>query len=143
YYTELAEAADPRLRTGEQLEWLAVLDAEQGNLDAALRHSDDPLRLVLPLFWPWHVRGRRREMREQAAAVLRRVGAVPPEGRELAHGLCRMLAGAEPPGVVLGSDHPAALLSWMFGNVVEAPPDVVDLAERHLARLHAHPDLWT
>ncbi|SDK50373.1 BTAD domain-containing putative transcriptional regulator [Nonomuraea jiangxiensis] len=143
YYTELAETAEPYLRTGEQLAWLAMLDAEQGNLDAALRHSDDPLRLVLPRFWPWIMRARLREMSEQAAAVLRRVGDVPPAGRELAHGLCRMLGGEGPTEVVLGSDHPAALNCWAMGAVLGPPADVVSVTERGMARLRAHPDLWT
>ncbi|MGW0806567.1 BTAD domain-containing putative transcriptional regulator [Nonomuraea sp. NPDC002799] len=143
YYTELAEAAEPYLRTGAQLTWLAMLDAEQGNLDAALRHSDDPLRCVLPRFWPWIMRGRRRELSEQAASVLRRVGDVPPPGRELAHGLCQVLSVGTVAEVVLGSDHPAALNSWALGSVAGPPADVVSLTERAAERLRAHPDLWT
>ncbi|MFI7634959.1 BTAD domain-containing putative transcriptional regulator [Nonomuraea sp. NPDC049400] len=142
YYTELAETADPHLRTGEQLKWLAVLDAEQGNLDAALRHSDDPLRLILPRFWPWIMRGRHREISEQATSVLRRVGDDPPPGRELAHGICQVLSGAPPTEAVLGSDHPAALNSWALAGA-GAPADVVRLTERQAARLRDHPDLWT
>ncbi|MFG1707486.1 BTAD domain-containing putative transcriptional regulator [Nonomuraea sp. M3C6] len=143
YYTGLAEAAEPYLRTGEQLRWLAVLDAEQGNLDAALRHSDDPLRLILPRFWPWIMRGRRREMSEQAASVLRRVGDVPPEGRELAYGLCLVLSGAEPTEAVRESDHPAALNWWAMATVLGPPANVVALTERGVERLRTHPDLWT
>ncbi|WP_420847166.1 ATP-binding protein, partial [Nonomuraea basaltis] len=143
YYTELAESAGPYLRTGEQLTWMAVLDAEQDNLDAALRHSGDPLRLILPRFWPWIMRGRRREMSEQAAAVLRRVGDVPPEGRELAYGLCRVLTGGEPNQAVRDSDHPAALNFWALGGVAGPPADVVELTERCVERLRTHPDLWT
>ncbi|MCK2213488.1 AAA family ATPase [Actinomadura sp. ATCC 31491] len=143
YYTELAEAAEPHLRTGGQLAWLATLDAERANLETALRHSDDPLRLVLPLLWPWIMRARLREMREQAAAVLARVGDVPPPGRELAHGLCRMLVGEPASAAVLGSDHPAALNFWAMGAVLGTPDDVVALTERGAARLRGHPDLWT
>ncbi|MEU6780244.1 BTAD domain-containing putative transcriptional regulator [Nonomuraea angiospora] len=142
YYTELAETADPHLRTGEQLKWLAVLDAERGNLDAALRHSDDPLRLVLPRLWSWIIRGRHREINEQAASVLRRVGDTPPAGRELAHGICRVLAGFAPTEAVLESDHPAALNSWALAGV-GTPADVVSLTERQSGRLRDHPDLWT
>ncbi|KAB8191469.1 AAA family ATPase [Nonomuraea phyllanthi] len=142
YYTALAETAEPGLRTGEQLRWLAVLDAEQGNLDAALRHSDDPLRLVLPRFWSWIMRGRYREMTEQAAAVLRRVGDAPPPGRELAHGICRAVTGSAPSRAVLDSDHPAALASWAISGL-GSPAGLVDLAERSVERLRDHPDLWT
>lgn len=143
YYTELAERADPHLRTGEQLTWLAMLDAEQGNLDAALRHSDDPLRVILPRLWPWIMRGRQREVGEQAAAVLARVGEVAPPGRELAHGLCEVVSGAGISRVVYESDHPAALNSWALGGVTEPPDDVVELTERGVARLRTHPDPWT
>ncbi|MFC4013260.1 BTAD domain-containing putative transcriptional regulator [Nonomuraea purpurea] len=143
YYTELAEAAEPHLRTGDQLAWLAVLDAEQGNLDAALRHSDDPLRLILPRFWPWIMRGRQREMREQVAALLRRVGDVPPAGRELAHGLCRVMTGGAATEAVLGSDHPAAVNSWALGGVDGPAAEVVSRIEDAVERLRTHPDLWT
>ncbi|MFB9840534.1 ATP-binding protein, partial [Actinoallomurus acaciae] len=39
YFLALAETAEPRLRGPAQLAWLARLDAEQGNLDAALGHA--------------------------------------------------------------------------------------------------------
>ncbi|MFG1618025.1 BTAD domain-containing putative transcriptional regulator [Nonomuraea wenchangensis] len=142
HYTELAERAEPHLRTGAQFAWLAVLDAEHGNLEAALRHAEDPLRLILPLFWPWIMRARLREIREQAAAVLARVGDVPPPGRELAHGLCRMLAGERASEAVRGSDHPAALNFWAMGAVLGTPDDVVALTERGAERLRDHPDPW-
>ncbi|MEU6794947.1 BTAD domain-containing putative transcriptional regulator [Nonomuraea wenchangensis] len=142
HYTELAERAEPQLRTGAQFAWLAVLDAEHGNLEAALRHAEDPLRLILPLFWPWIMRARVREIREQAAAVLARVGDVPPPGRELAHGLCRMLAGEPASEAVRDSDHPAALNFWAMGAVLGTPDDVVALTERGAERLRDHPDPW-
>ncbi len=37
YFTELAETAEPHLRRAEQLDWLAVLEAEHDNLGAAMR----------------------------------------------------------------------------------------------------------
>ena len=40
YFLEFAEAADPKLRGREQLEWLARLDADHGNLDAVPRDPD-------------------------------------------------------------------------------------------------------
>ncbi|MGW4797436.1 BTAD domain-containing putative transcriptional regulator [Nonomuraea sp. NPDC004297] len=143
HYTELAETAEPHLRTGAQLGWLATLDAERGNLDAALRHSDDPLRLILPLFRLWIMRGRWREMGEQAAAVLARVGDVPPAGRELAHGLCVALTGGGVNETLRESEHPVALNAYLLGGAPSEPGDLVELAERTLARLRHHPDLWT
>ncbi|MFG1685487.1 BTAD domain-containing putative transcriptional regulator [Nonomuraea sp. NPDC049269] len=144
YYAELAESAEPHLRTDEQVKWLAILDAEQGNLDAALRHSDDPLRIILPRLWPWMMRGRRHEIAAHATAVLRRVGDVAPEGRELAHGLCMMAAmGTEPTRAVLESDHPAALHSWAMIIALGPPRDVVAITEAGAERLRDHPDTWT
>lgn len=143
YYTELAETAEPYLRTGEQLTWLAVLDAERGNLDAALRHTDDPLRAVLPRFWPWIMRGRRREITERSAEVLERAGDIVPPGRELAYGLCLAATGGGLNEAVRASDHPAALNAWALATVMEPPEDVVELAERGVAELRGHPDPWT
>ncbi|MFG1701305.1 BTAD domain-containing putative transcriptional regulator [Nonomuraea sp. NPDC049309] len=143
YYTELAATADAHLRTGEQLKWLAVLDAERGNLDAALRHTDDPLRLITLRFWPWIVRGRYRELTEQASAVLARAGDVPPPGRELEHGLCVAMTGGPVSDVVRESDHPMALAAWTVGGSNGPRGEVVELAEKGLARLRTHPDLWT
>ena len=37
YFTELAETAEPHLRRAEQLEWLAMLEAEHDNIGAAMR----------------------------------------------------------------------------------------------------------
>ncbi|GAA3151995.1 AfsR/SARP family transcriptional regulator [Nonomuraea roseoviolacea] len=165
YYTLLAEEAGPGLRTGGQLHWLAVLDAEQGNLDAALERTDDPLRLFLARLWPWSIRGRRAEAAGWAAEVLARVGGTPPAGRELAHGLCRLITGTptrapaddrsrDPAGDGAGdpaddpaddavrlSDHPAAVASFALMPV--PPPDVVELAEATAERLRDHPDPWT
>lgn len=39
FFARLAEAAEPHLRSGEQLEWLARLSAEHDNLSAVLRTS--------------------------------------------------------------------------------------------------------
>ncbi|WP_214326389.1 BTAD domain-containing putative transcriptional regulator [Nonomuraea sediminis] len=143
HYTGLAETAEPYLRTGEQLEWLAVLDAEQGNLDAALRRTDDPLRLILPRLWPWIMRGRRHEAAEQAAAVLRRVGPVAPAGRELAHGLCKVIVTGEISEAVRESDHPAALNSFVLASLTGPPQGTVALTESAVERLGDHPDPWT
>ncbi|MDF3149234.1 BTAD domain-containing putative transcriptional regulator, partial [Streptomyces sp. T21Q-yed] len=58
YFRALAERAEPCLRGGGQLPWLARLDAERDNLDAALRHlvataPEDALRLMAALSWFW------------------------------------------------------------------------------------------
>ncbi|WP_447040221.1 BTAD domain-containing putative transcriptional regulator [Streptomyces sp. DSM 118878] len=85
YFLRLAETADPELRGGGQLPWLARLFGEHGNLDAALRHltRTDPrggLRLMAALSWYWRLRGIYGERRALALALLDAVGTEPPEG---------------------------------------------------------------
>jgi len=73
YYLALAEAASPRLIAADQAEWLDRLDAELGNLRAALAFSltqPDPepgLRLAASLYLYWVARGHAAE----GAGVLR------------------------------------------------------------------------
>ncbi|MFJ8579364.1 BTAD domain-containing putative transcriptional regulator [Micromonospora sp. NPDC093277] len=66
YYTDLAAHADARLRGAGQQEWLARLDAETGNLRAALAHGGG-LRLANALTWYWFLRGRFTEARRALA----------------------------------------------------------------------------
>jgi predicted ATPase/DNA-binding SARP family transcriptional activator len=89
WFLELAEAAEPELRSDQQTRWFAILEAEHDNLRAALaflgtsgRHRLR-LRLAVALSRFWYVRGhlgegRRRledalvDDREQPIALLRR-----------------------------------------------------------------------
>ncbi|WP_433364553.1 BTAD domain-containing putative transcriptional regulator [Actinoplanes sp. CA-142083] len=66
YFLELAARADPELRGPRQREWLAILDAERANLQAALTHGGG-LRLALALAWYWVLRGRLSEARAALA----------------------------------------------------------------------------
>ncbi|SEB42890.1 Predicted ATPase [Amycolatopsis tolypomycina] len=84
YFLRFAEEADPKLRTAEQLEWLARIDADYDNLLAALRWSTEhdvtlALRLVPLLAMYWWMRGRRFEGAGLSLAVVARC---PPELRE-------------------------------------------------------------
>jgi predicted ATPase/class 3 adenylate cyclase/DNA-binding CsgD family transcriptional regulator len=93
YYLALAEAAAPHLLADDQAQWLDRLDAELGNLRAAIAVSltqPDPqpgLRLAASLRVYWRARGHAAE----AADVLRRLldmpaaqGATLPRARALA-----------------------------------------------------------
>ena len=59
YFCELAETADPLLRTADQMRWFHLLSAEQDNMQAALRwavaRGDAPtaLRFVRALGYYW------------------------------------------------------------------------------------------
>jgi hypothetical protein len=71
----LANAAESGIRGSEQLAWLARLDAEHDNLQAALaealaRDPNGALRLVGPLLLPWWFRSRGRAARWWAEAAL-------------------------------------------------------------------------
>jgi non-specific serine/threonine protein kinase len=89
YYVTLAEQAAPHLQAADQAEWLDRLDAELGNLRAALAFSvaqGDPeqgLRLAASLRWYWGMRGYSVE----GADVLRALLDMPAaEGTALTRG---------------------------------------------------------
>ncbi|HEY3472740.1 MAG TPA: BTAD domain-containing putative transcriptional regulator [Amycolatopsis sp.] len=84
YFLRFAEEADPMLRTADQLDWLARIDAEYDNVLAALRWATDhdvalALRLVPLLAMYWWMRGRRFEGAGLSLAVVSRT---TPELRE-------------------------------------------------------------
>ncbi|WP_369392107.1 BTAD domain-containing putative transcriptional regulator [Streptomyces sp. CG1] len=100
YCLRLAERAEPLLRGGGQLPWLARLAAEHANLDAALRHltrtdTAHALRLMALLSWFWRLRGLHGEQVPLARALLAAVGDAPPPGLVEEYVLCVMntLAG--------------------------------------------------
>lgn len=101
YYLALAERAEPRLRGAGQRAWLTRLDAEAGNLRAALDEAvrrtpegdgDEAVRLATALAWWWLLRGRLTEGRRSLAAAL---AAAPRPTSELAllHGAFALLTG--------------------------------------------------
>ncbi|MER5622879.1 BTAD domain-containing putative transcriptional regulator [Streptosporangium sp. NPDC002544] len=97
YFLELAQRADPWLRRAEQLEWLALLSAEQSNLRAALGRAvpDDPetaLRLIAALAAYQWLSGRREQAVSSARRLLERFGTEPPEGLEEEYVLCVLQA---------------------------------------------------
>jgi tetratricopeptide (TPR) repeat protein len=64
YFLRLAETAEPYLMRVEQLEWLAVLDADYENLRLSFEWSLNQdmalpsLKLCIALWWFWKIRGR-------------------------------------------------------------------------------------
>ncbi|MER6074414.1 BTAD domain-containing putative transcriptional regulator [Streptomyces sp. NPDC001817] len=100
YFLDLAQRAEPCLRRTEQVEWLAVLGAEQGNLEAALRWTmtADPeaaLRLVAELTWYWWLRGLTVEHATLATTLLTGIGERPPPGLDEEYALCALNAHTE------------------------------------------------
>jgi predicted ATPase/DNA-binding SARP family transcriptional activator len=89
FFTGFAETAEPLLRTHEQLTWLAALNADNGNLLAALRWAIDTgppqlaVRLAAALSWYWFMQGRRADSRAHLADVVDLPGDLPEAERAL------------------------------------------------------------
>ena len=139
YYVELAESADPLVRGHDQARWIALLDRERGNLDAALDHvlavgeGDLALRMFAARLWTWFVLGARREAAERAAAVL----AIAPPGSSDAHALCRLACGV-PEVVTLV--HPAVFAAWTISAWI--PEDPITQVTALADRFTGNPDPW-
>ena len=85
YYLALAESVEPALAGPDQIVWLERLEAEHGNLNAALAWSQGPggevewgLRLAGALVWLWRIRGHLTEGRDCLAGLLGRSEAGRP-----------------------------------------------------------------
>lgn len=89
YYADLAAAAGPHLQRAEQVEWLERLNADHGNLTAAIRRmiaAGDAAaahRAMAPLAWYWWMRGHRAEGQELTFRVRAMQGPVEPLDRAL------------------------------------------------------------
>jgi predicted ATPase len=93
YFTKLTETAEPHLRRAEQLEWLAVLEAEHDNIAAAMRgalaagEAHGAMRLAAGAGWYWWLGGHRAEGFELLTAAANTPGEVPDGVRALVYGL--------------------------------------------------------
>jgi predicted ATPase/DNA-binding SARP family transcriptional activator len=83
-FLDLAETAEPFLRTADQLTWLALLGADRPNLLAALRwlvaerDAARAVRLGAALAWFWTLRGAHAEAHTWLRAALALDGDRPP-----------------------------------------------------------------
>ncbi|NED04772.1 AfsR/SARP family transcriptional regulator, partial [Streptomyces sp. SID6648] len=142
HYLALAERAEPRLRGVEQRRWLDRLDAEAGNLRAALDEAvrrapdspgavDEAVRPATALAWWWLLRGRLTEARRSLHAVLEAVPGGCADAAELAllHRAFALLTGdTGAAGTATGASctDPAASGSGAgIAAVAEAVPDPV------------------
>jgi predicted ATPase len=85
YYQDLAEQADQPLRAG-RVEWLEQLDAEAGNLAAAVRwylaHDPRPLPHLFRVLWLfWAPQDLEREARSWVEQLLPGTSALDPQAR--------------------------------------------------------------
>jgi predicted ATPase/DNA-binding XRE family transcriptional regulator len=87
YFTALAEAAGPHLRSGSQRAWLDRLEDEHDNFRAALDWSlrageaETALRLCSGLALFWRIRGHLTEGRRWCSQALALSGEAPPRAR--------------------------------------------------------------
>lgn len=93
HFLALAEAAEPAIRSTEQVRWLTRLADDQSNLQAALRRSVDAdttvaLRLMAALTWYAWLRGLYSEFAPLARRLLESVGSEPPPGLAEEYTLC-------------------------------------------------------
>jgi predicted ATPase len=96
YFTELAESAEPHLRRAEQLEWLAVLEAEHDNIGSAMRgaiaagEAHGAMRLAAGAGWYWWLGGHKAEGNELITAATTISGEVADEIRAMVYALITM-----------------------------------------------------
>jgi hypothetical protein len=96
YFTELAETAEPHLRRAEQLDWLATLSAEHGNIGAAMRgaiaasEAQDAMRLAAGAAWYWWFGGHKAESNELIMAAIALPGEVTDDVRATVYGYATM-----------------------------------------------------
>ncbi len=83
YYRALVTTAEPLIRSGEQLPWIARLETELDNIRAALARTlaageeEDAVALVLGCGWFWWLRNHRIEGAEWAERTMVLAGGVP------------------------------------------------------------------
>jgi predicted ATPase/DNA-binding SARP family transcriptional activator len=93
YFTELTETAEPHLRRAEQLEWLAVLEAEHDNIGSAMRgalaagEAHAAMRLAAGAGWYWWLGGHKAEGTELITAAANMPGEVTDDIRALVYAL--------------------------------------------------------
>ncbi len=98
YFLDLAERAEPELRSREQLTWLRLLSAEHDNIIAALRYSAEAedaatvLRFVAALAWYWGTHDYDAEAAEWATVAVRLAPPDVPAELADAYALCQLFS---------------------------------------------------
>lgn len=91
FFTELAETADPHLRRAEQLEWLAIVEAEHDNIAGAMRgalaagDAEGSMRLAAAAGWYWWFAGHKVEGSEFLMAAPEVSGEASDESRAVVY----------------------------------------------------------
>lgn len=163
HFLAFAEAAEPKLRTHDQLTYLDRLTADHDNIIAALRWAVDSqdvataLRLCTSQLWYWAVRGMGAEATEWAATVSALAGDRAPDGLEFPYLACRAVAAMATKeldqGIVSvvrgyvdralevtsGQEHPGLIAADVIVTMFERGMDGMESA---LLRWWEHEDRW-
>jgi predicted ATPase/DNA-binding SARP family transcriptional activator len=156
YYRAFAESAAAHLHGPGQRRWLRLLDAEAGNLRAAVESAPaEALRLVNALAWYWVLRGRLGEARRLLTAALD--AADPAAGAARATAATWRAAvtlrlgtedGPDAPGdlpTAAEADQGWARALWFLGHArtgFGAAADAAETVDRSLAAFRALGDRW-
>ncbi len=159
YFIELTENAEPHLRRAEQLHWLAILEADHDNLNAAVRgaiaadETEPAMRLAAAAGWYWFLGGRRTEGLELLIAAANMPGEVNPDTRAMTYGLVVLYVtsghgdenlGAEwihkayELGQLGESDNPLLEFAIPLERLLQGPEQAMTAFEP----LHNSPDPW-
>ncbi|REE95350.1 BTAD domain-containing putative transcriptional regulator [Thermomonospora umbrina] len=164
YFADLAEAADPRLRSGDQVEWLARLSRDHDNLTAALRWAIGAgdaalaIRMCARLGWYWWLRGQAAEGADFTAEVLAMPGLPADQTTAVAAGLAALGSFGSPRDVAeiqrwllqaeeirdgLG-DEPQHPMMRLFGAMLRGlgPDGTTPRRLDEMAPLRDDPDPW-
>jgi predicted ATPase/DNA-binding SARP family transcriptional activator len=163
YFLDMAERAEPLLRSREQLSWLQLVSAEHDNFTAALRYSVQAgdaasvLRFVAALAWYWITHDYDAEAGEWATAAVRLTPADIPAGLADAYALCQLVS------LITGmrdADDPAQRLREVLGALPRLSQDTghpmlalvapmlaalggdAEAVRESLGKADAHPDPW-
>ena len=138
YYRALAERADLPVRRGGDREWLERLEAEAGNLAAAVRwylaHDRGPLPHLFRVLWPfWSLRDHLGEARAWIEQLVPAAGSLDPQARaELA--LTAAATGAE-----VGDDAAALAARERLAPLLDGIEDPYLRAVSHLVMAWTSP----
>ncbi|MFI6325402.1 BTAD domain-containing putative transcriptional regulator [Nonomuraea sp. NPDC050556] len=144
YFLALAEEHEPLLRTGGQLDAIALFDAEHGNLVAALRMAvaagdgATASRFVGALFWYWGIRGMCGQFGTFLSEVRRLGHELPDHALATMHAVRLAASGPAVDSAAAREFHPALPLvrmSLAAGGTGHAEPrDAWARASAHWAR---------
>ncbi|GLZ81588.1 SARP family transcriptional regulator [Actinorhabdospora filicis] len=154
----VAEENEPHLRTGEQLRALAVFEAEDDNMSAALRlavdghEPDSSARLIGALAWFWQTHRPDRRLTTQIRQILAVFGDELPEHARAGFAAVAALSEGTP---ILPATARALVDECVRTGAFERYPALVaavptgamlagdaELADRELRRAAGHPDAW-